>query len=197
VSVRSPHGSTPQPVPLRAATTSDAERLARAVHDELDGYRSFAPQGWTPPSVSAEVANLRGLLGDERVWCLLAEAAGQVVGQITFLPAVRAVRPVDDPALAHLRNLFVRRDRWGTGLAGALHAAAVEAARERGFAQMRLFTPAAHARARRFYEREGWVAAGDEFHDPGPDLVLVEYRCALGDRGLHRQAPEQRARQVP
>jgi hypothetical protein len=62
---------------------------------------------------------------------------------------------------------------------------------------MRLFTPAAHARARRFYEREGWVAAGDEFHDAGPNLALVEYRRALGARELHRQAPEQRARQMP
>jgi hypothetical protein len=44
---------------------------------------------------------------------------------------------------------------------------------------MRLFTPAAHGRARRFYEREGWAAAGGEFHDPTPDLVLVEYRLGL------------------
>ena len=29
-------------------------------------------------------------------------------------------------------------------------------ARGRGYAWMRLFTPAAQARARRFYEREGW-----------------------------------------
>jgi GNAT superfamily N-acetyltransferase len=67
-------------------------------------------------------------------------------------------------------------------LASAFHAAAVKAARERGFGQMRLITPAAQGRARRFYEREGWVAVGDEFHDAGPDLALVEYRRALGDR---------------
>ena len=45
---------------------------------------------------------------------------------------------------------------------------------------MRLFTPAPQARARRFYEREGWAAVGDEFHDPGPNLVVIEYRRALG-----------------
>jgi GNAT superfamily N-acetyltransferase len=182
VSVESRQSSAPQPFPFRAATTADAERLARAVVDELEGYRSFAPGGWTPPPVATEVTHLRGLLGDERVWCLLAEAEGEVVGQITCLPAARAVHPVDDPALAHLRNLFVRRDLWGTGLATALHAAALAEARGRGFAQMRLFTPAGQGRARRFYEREGWVAVGDEFHDAGPDLALVEYRCALGDR---------------
>jgi len=174
--------SVPQPLSFRAATTSDAERLGRAVVEGVEGYRSFAPRGWTPPSLPTEVELLRGLLGDEQVWCLLAEAEGQLVGQITVLPAARAVHPVDDSALAHLRNLFVHRDLWGTGLASALHAAGVEAARERGFAEMRLFTPVGHGRARRFYEREGWVPAGEQFHEPGLDLVLIEYRYALRDR---------------
>ena len=49
---------------------------------------------------------------------------------------------------------------------------------------MRLFTPVGHGRARRFYEREGWVPAGEEFHDAGPDLVLIEYRYALRAEGL-------------
>jgi GNAT superfamily N-acetyltransferase len=57
--------------------------------------------------------------------------------------------------------------------------AAITEARGRGYARMRLFTPAAQVRARRFYEREGWVQAGEEFHSPGPDLVIVEYRYRL------------------
>lgn len=179
VSVPSRHRSVPPPPSFRAARTSDAERLARAVVEGVEVYKSFAPRGWTPPSLPSEIELLRGILGDERTWCLLAEAEGQLVGQITVLPAARAARPVDVPTLAHLRNLFVRRDLWGTGLASALHDAGVAAARERGFAQMRLFTPAAHGRARRFYEREGWLAAGEQFHDAGPDLVLIEYRRPL------------------
>lgn len=176
---QSPQSPIPPPPCLRAATAADAEQLGRAVVEGVDGYRSFAPRGWTPPSLTSEVEHLRGLLDDPNVWCMLAQAQGEVVGQITVLPAARAARPVDDPALAHLRNLVVRRDLWGTGLASSLHAAGLEAARERGFAEMRLFTPAAHGRARRFYEREGWVPAGEEFHDAGPGLVLVEYRHAL------------------
>jgi GNAT superfamily N-acetyltransferase len=100
------------------------------------------------PSAEGEAAHLRSLLGDPRVWCLLAEV---------------------DRHGSH----------WGSGLARELHAAAVEAARERGFRAIRLFTPSAHARARRFYEREGWAAVGEEFHDPAPDLVLLEYRLTL------------------
>ncbi len=142
-------------------------------------YRAFAPPEWEPPPVEDEITLVRDLLAEESTWCRLAEVDGRVVGQCTFLPAARSSVPVDEPGLAHLRNLFVDREHWGTGLATELHGAAISAARRRGYSHMRLFTPAAQARARRFYEREGWVQAGDEFHSPGPDLVIVEYRIRL------------------
>ena len=167
------------PISFRAATVADAGSLARGVVAGVEGYRAFAPDGWAPPSLTGEVEHLHERLADEQVWCLLAEAGGEVVGQITVLPASRAPRAVDEPALAHLSNIFVREDMWGSGLARALQAAGVEAARERGFTQMRLFVAVGQARARRFYEREGWVPTGDEFFDPVPGLQLVEYRLAL------------------
>jgi GNAT superfamily N-acetyltransferase len=164
---------------FRAATIADADGLARLVIEGFEEFRSFAPEGWTPPPLAPEVERMRELLPDPDVWCMVAEAGGELVGQVTIMPATRHWAAVDDPSLAHLRTLFVRRDHWGTGVATALHAAAVDAARERGYAHMRLFTPAEQRRARRFYEREGWVQAGDEFHDPGPNLVIVEYRLPL------------------
>ena len=87
--------------------------------------------------------------------------------------------PAADPALAHLRNLFVDREHWGSGVAATLLDASAAEARERGFSTMRLFTPAGQARARRFYEREGWSAVGEEFDVPALGLPLVEYRYAL------------------
>jgi GNAT superfamily N-acetyltransferase len=164
---------------LRVATAADAERLGRQFAEGVEVYLSFAPPGWALPSASGEAEHLRALLGGDEAWCLLAEEDGRVVGQVTILPAAVAARPVDDPSLAHLRNLIVSESHWGTGLARDLHAAALEAGRERGFSSMRLFTPAAHGRARRFYEREGWEPLGEEFHDPVPDLVLIEYRRPL------------------
>jgi GNAT superfamily N-acetyltransferase len=164
---------------LRPATVDDAEQLARVAIDGFEVYRDFAPPDWEPPPVEDEITLLGDLLVDESTWCRLAEVDGRVVGQVTFLPAARSSMPVDQPGLAHLRNLFVDREYWGSGLATELHGAAIVAARERGFSQMRLFTPAEQARARRFYEREGWAPAGDEFHAPGPDLVIVEYRYRL------------------
>jgi hypothetical protein len=49
----------------------------------------------------------------------------------------------------------------------------------RGFTAMRLFTPAAQARARRFYEREGWTAAGEPSDELDFGMPLVEYRRAI------------------
>jgi hypothetical protein len=46
--------------------------------------------------------------------------------------------------------------------------------RGRAFTRARLYTPAAHLRARRFYERRGWVARADAFHE-GLALELTEY----------------------
>jgi GNAT superfamily N-acetyltransferase len=163
----------------RAAHTADAGALARAVIEGFEVYREFAAPGWEPPPVADEIALQRELLADETTWCRLAEVDGRLVGQVTFLPAARAAMAIDEPGLAHLRNLFVDRAYWGSGVARELHAAAVTAARSRGFERMRLFTPARHGRARRFYEREGWQVVGDEFYSEGPSLVIVEYRLPL------------------
>jgi GNAT superfamily N-acetyltransferase len=166
-------------VALRPATPADAEPLARGMVEGMDVYRSFAPEGWSPPPLEPEVEHTRELLGDDRVWTLVAESGGQVVGQITILPAAIAGRPVDDPQLAHVRNLFVRQDHWGTGLARTLHDAALDEARRRGFTAGRLIVAAGYGRARRFYEREGWAAYGEEVFDPVPGLVILEYRRQL------------------
>jgi GNAT superfamily N-acetyltransferase len=161
---------------FRRATVDDAEALAGGALEGVAEYPDFAPAGWSAPSFEAELEHVRPLLADERAWCLVAEAQGEIVGQITVLPAAAAPHPVQDPALAHLSNLFVRRDFWGGGLARDLHRAALAGAHERGFAEVRLFVAAGQARARRFYEREGWVAAGPPFDDPVPGLTMVEYR---------------------
>jgi ribosomal protein S18 acetylase RimI-like enzyme len=51
----------------------------------------------------------------------------------------------------------------------------VAEARAQGYRRMRFFTPRDQARARRFYEREGFVWTGSETLEPDLGLVLVEY----------------------
>jgi GNAT superfamily N-acetyltransferase len=168
------------PYALRAATPADTERMVAITVEGFETYRAFAPQGWTPPSGADELDRLRRLVGEDHVWYRVAEHDGELVGHVGFLPADSLQwAPAGDPGLAHIRQLFVTRAHWGTGLATRLHAAALDAGRARGFARMRLFTPAAQERARRFYEREGWALARAPFFEERIGLDITEYRRAL------------------
>ena len=164
---------------FRAATPADADRITAITMEGFETYRAFAPEGWTLPSASDERGRLAGMLGEDHVFYRVAEHEGELVGHVGFLPAERTFAPTGDPGLAHVRQLFVVRAHWGTGLATQLHGAALDEARARGFTAMRLFTPAAQERARRFYEREGWALARPPAFDDRIGLDIAEYRRAL------------------
>ena len=165
---------------VRSATAADVDALARGAIEGVADYVAFAPAGWAPPDLLAELAHTRVVLEDANFHCYVAELDGEVVGQVTVVPAARAARPVDEPELGHLRNLYVARAQWGSGLAAALLRTAEQDARDRGFTTLRLFVAEGQARARRFYRREGWEPAGPPFFDPVPGLSMFEYRRALG-----------------
>lgn len=171
---------------FRRATVADSRALARAVFEALKDYAAFAPSGWTAPSLEEIDEKGHESLADEDVYCVVAEAEGKVVGQITVLPATQALHPNHEPTLGHIGNFFVTRDFWGTGLAEDLHRAALDAARERGFSELRLFVPAGQARARRFYERVSWLPIGNQFDDPISGFTMVEYRYRLLGTGTQR-----------
>jgi GNAT superfamily N-acetyltransferase len=167
------------PWSLRPAAPRDAESLAAVVAEGFESYRSFAPPEWEPPDPQAELKWLRTFHGNPEVWCLVAEDGGEVAGDVAFMPTRIHPRPSDDDAMAQFWQLFVREPWWGTGLATELHAEAAREAGARGFTSMRLFTPAAQARARRFYEREGWTPAGAPFDLFDFGMPVVEYRRAI------------------
>jgi GNAT superfamily N-acetyltransferase len=84
-----------------------------------------------------------------------------------------AVVGMMDVATGALEQLYVRPDRLGDGIGRAL----LDLARERSPGGLSLYTFQANARARRFYERNGFVAEwfGDgEANDEGqPDVRYV------------------------
>ena len=164
---------------LRRATPSDAEALARGAVDGVSRYGEFAP-GWSGPGYEQELAHARVALRDPEYHAFVAEAGGAIAGQVAVLAADATALPAGDPALAHLRNLFVAIDHWGSGVGTALLRAGVEDARERRFTAIRLFVAEGQARARRFYEREGWEAVTEPYFDAIPRLAMIEYRRALG-----------------
>lgn len=179
------------PIGSRRATLDDLDTLIANVQAGLDSYGSFAPARWRAPRVAAERGRFEELLADPSSWALLAEVEGAPAGHVAFFPGRR--RDTDEPyhswrvrqivpGLAHLWHLFVLPQWWGKGVAPLLHDAAIAEMRARGYTSARLFTPSGQTRARRFYERHGWAASGEEWNS-GLALALTEYRRLLSGSG--------------
>ena len=164
---------------IRPAGLADVGAIVSLAMEGFESYREFAPAGWEPPMPNEERDWVRARLADPAIWCVLAEDEHGPAGHVAFMSAALARRTSSETGLAHLWQLFVRPAHWGSGLASELHARALDEAARRRFSSMRLFTPAGQARARRFYEREGWKVAGEPFDDPEFGLALVEYRREL------------------
>jgi ribosomal protein S18 acetylase RimI-like enzyme len=167
-------------VELRRVRVDDAEALAATVAEGFESFRGWALPGWEPPEAGFELSRFREGLSQPSLWGLVGVEDGEICGHVTFVQAREREEPRPDiPGLAHLWQLFVRPRWWGTGLATRLNRLAVEEAARQGYETIRLFTPAGNARARAFYEREGWRAAGEAVYEPVFGMDLVEYRRAL------------------
>jgi GNAT superfamily N-acetyltransferase len=168
---------------FRPATLADARQMSETVRLGFESYRTWAPRGWDPPSPAIDFARIRAEVLLPGTWCVIAEDDGAPAGHVAFTPARTRSEPREPIAgLAHLWMLFVREPWWGTGLARELLARAVAEAAARGYAAMRLETPAGAARARRFYEREGWRVASALVYAPALGLEVVEYRRWLREQ---------------
>ncbi len=164
---------------FRAITRGDIVPLAGSVADAFTRYRSFAPDGWQPPTADTEAQVLQRWLADPGFWGEVAFEQSTLVGHATFISAAHhSFRREPDESLAHLGHLFVTPEYWGSGAATELMAHATRAARTLGFRAMRLFVPEGQTRARRFYEREGFSGVGEPFQF-GLGLAVLEYRHSI------------------
>jgi GNAT superfamily N-acetyltransferase len=173
------------PITTRRAGPADLDALLANLASGFASYVEFAPEGWRPPDIHARRDWEAGVLADPATWALLALVENRPVGHVAFMAARdRSAgqgsadwrsRPVVQ-GLAHLWQLFVLPDWWGRGVAPLLHDAAIAEMRGQGYASARLFTPAEHLRARRFYERRGWIVTHDKVWNEDLGLRLTEYR---------------------
>jgi GNAT superfamily N-acetyltransferase len=131
-------------VRIRAARPAEADALS-AVQAEasIAGLGHIFPPERYPYPHDAVRERWREVVVDADARVLAAEDDGALVG-------VAAVRP------GWLDGLYVVPARWGTGVAPALHDAALEAVRALGSCECRLWVLEENVRARRFYERRGW-----------------------------------------
>jgi GNAT superfamily N-acetyltransferase len=167
-------------VELRRVTLEDAEELAETVAAGFASFRDWAGPGWSPPELGFEGWRFREGLARPSLWGLVGVEGGVIAGHVTFVQARERAEPRPEIAgVAHLWQLFVRPQWWGSGLATRLNRLAVEEARRRGYEAMRLFTPALNSRARSFYSREGWETDGVAVYEAMLGLDIVQYRRRL------------------
>jgi GNAT superfamily N-acetyltransferase len=166
---------------IRLAVPDDAAALAGTTRLGFESYRAWAPEGWQPPPPALELRSIRERLRQSSTWCAMAvDLRGESVGHVGITHAAERERPhVRIPGRAHLWMLFVRPPWWGSGLAARLHGLGLEEAARQGYESIRLYTPHGAARARAFYEREGWGLSPPAFAEPLLGLDLVEYRRIL------------------
>jgi GNAT superfamily N-acetyltransferase len=130
---------------LRSATTADADVIAGIWHRGWrDGHLGNVPEALvahrTPESFRVRTARR---LGDTTVAVVRGDVAGfvMVTGD-------------------EVEQVFVSADHRGSGVAAVLLAEAERQVAAAGFAEAWLAVVPGNARARRFYEREGWHDSG-------------------------------------
>jgi GNAT superfamily N-acetyltransferase len=146
--------SQPEPV-LRAATVDDADRCGFVHYTSwVETYTGIASDDfWERASVERSVAIWRRLLEDG-LDATVAEVDGEIVG---FAIARDSQEAVGHPSVRdrELSNLYVLAAHHGTGTGQAL----LDAVLPPG-APAQLWAAQANPRARRFYERNGFVPDG-------------------------------------
>ncbi|WP_433652297.1 N-acetyltransferase family protein [Micromonospora zamorensis] len=173
---------------IRREEPDDAEAVARVhVHGWQAGYAGFMPDEVLRRLNVAAWAQRRRDIGtadpEHPFTTLLGEVDGLVVGFTTFGPYRRDQDRDDlDPTVGEVLAIYVEPACWGDGTATALLAAARAGLHERGWTDYRLWVLADNRRARRFCERAGLSADGEQstYQVPlaggSPPVGLVELR---------------------
>jgi len=173
-------------------TAADVEAVSAVrVHGWQTAYRGLMPQAYLDAmSVAADAERRRSWFGrrSPEVTDLVAEREGALVGWASVGPARdpdiapgAEELPAPRPTAGELLALYVAPELIGTGVGRALLAAGTADARAKGFHTMYLWVVRGNTRARRFYERAGFVPDGaQETHEVGGRSVPeVRYRRRL------------------
>lgn len=171
---------TPRPALTvrRAAPFDSAAIAALQVESWRAAYQELMPQPFLD-ALSAETRAdqwhtiLRDAGSDERTWTGVHDAT---------LSGFVSAGPTRDGRLnlrtGELYALYLLPGAWGSGLGAMLLDAAMAWFEERGYGDATLWVLADNARARRFFEREGWSPDGAETSVSfgGDRLTELRYR---------------------
>lgn len=143
-------------IDLHHATSADLDRMA-AIHEAAatDAYRHIFPADAPFPREQAREEIASYLSNPESV-CYLATHEGSDAGFV-------AAGPADDATLVdagQIRMLHVHPTFQGLGIGSALLAASLASMARHGYRRATLWVLVDNKRARRFYERRGWLYDG-------------------------------------
>ena len=164
-------------ISVRLATPDDARAIAEVHVATWRGAYAHA--------FPAEVLESLSVDERERLWArtvasdeftVYVAQTGRVVGFVSVGPS----READGEG--ELYAIYVEPSSWGAGAGPALMRAALDRLAER-FASAILWVLEDNPRARRFYEREGWVLDGERIDVVrGVEVAEVRYRVSGLDR---------------
>ncbi len=160
---------------LRPAREEDARAIADIhVRTWQTAYRGLLPDDLLDGlSVERREQVWRDLLahGDQDV--VVADEDGGIVGFASSGPSREA------PAEGELYAIYVTPEAWGTGAGRMLLSAAAAALAARGYDSALLWVLEDNARARRFYERAGWLEDGRKLETlGGVEVAETRYRLS-------------------
>ncbi|MCZ4101910.1 MULTISPECIES: GNAT family N-acetyltransferase [Streptomyces] len=176
---------------VRVMTGDDIDAVsAIRVRGWQSAYAGIVPQGYLDAmSAPEDAARRREWFAHDtgRVENLVSADGTEVTGWAAHGP----YRGDDaEPGDGELYAIYVRPDRIGTGAGRALIGAVLARAADRDFPRLRLWVLADNARARRFYEKAGFVPDGAEQQEDYGDVFLREVRYVRGASSDAARAPD-------
>lgn len=153
----------PSTVTIRDAASPDDLTIVRAL---FDAYAASLPVDLAYQDFAAEVAGLPSAYAPPRGALLLARRGDAAIG-------CAALRGLGADGICEMKRLFVRDDARGLGLGRALAVAIIAAARDRGYAELRLDTLATMAAARALYARLGFARIAPYYAPTPPGTIFM------------------------
>ncbi|MET9365053.1 GNAT family N-acetyltransferase [Streptomyces sp. NPDC006632] len=164
-------------VDVREMTGADVQAVSRVrVLGWRAAYAGLVPQPYLDGmSVEDDARQRRAWMSDPRRQGsdLVADAGAGPVGWVSVGP-YRGATP--ESRVGEVYALYVRPDLIGQGIGRALLDTAHACAKARGFGTVALWVLGGNEGARRFYEKAGYVADGEEQSDTYDDVELTELR---------------------
>ena len=171
-------------VEFRSAEPGDAAAIAEVhVLAWQVTYRGMIPDAYLDAlSVPKRTDSWRELIGEfdpPKSGAFVALDGVQLLGFASFCPS-RDPDAVFD--VGEIPAIYVHPDHWGEGIGRSLVQLAVDSLEEAGFESATLWVLDLNARARKFYEADGWMTDGSTKEDDRGSFTLQEVRYAKAIR---------------